>query len=188
MTIPVYEEKLISIVKQQRWLMNALEAVRHLDLPDWYIAAGAIRNTVWNVLHGYNGNSHIKDVDVAYFDPSDLKLDREKRSEQELNIALPSLVFEVINQARAYQFDVGRPKATSSCDSISYWSETPTCVGVRLEKDNTLTICAPHGLTDLLELNVRPIPEPKRDMQLYADKIKEKQWDKTWSKLRIFNI
>ncbi len=41
-----YEAKLIQIIRQQGWLMGALKNVRDLKLPDWYIAAGAIRNTI----------------------------------------------------------------------------------------------------------------------------------------------
>ena len=48
-----YGKKLISIVRTQDWLMGVLKEVRSLELPDWYIAAGAIRNTVWNNLHNY---------------------------------------------------------------------------------------------------------------------------------------
>ena len=179
-----YEEKLISIVRGQGWLMDVLRAVRNLDLPDWYIAAGAIRNTVWNRLHNYPGDINMKDMDVVYFDPNDLSISLEKECESKLSSLFPKLIFEVINQARAHTFN-HRPKATSSHDSIAYWCETPTCVGVRLEKDDSLTICAPYGLEDLFELRVRPIPPLKRDMKLYKERIESKQWDKTWPRLQI---
>ena len=74
--------KLIEIMQQQPWLMDALKSVRDLQLPDWYIAAGAIRNTVWNYLHGYPTTHNQKDVDVVYFDLSDMKGKRENSSEQ----------------------------------------------------------------------------------------------------------
>lgn len=185
MTI-TYETKLISIVRNQTWLMDVLRAVRDLELHDWYIAAGAIRNTVWNELHNYSENIKLNDIDVIYFDPKDLETKREKENESKLSDLFPELVFEVINQARAHTFNEGRPKATSSIDSVSYWTETPTCVGVRLEKDDSISICAPYGLEDLFELRVNPVPVPKRDLKLYEERKKSKQWAKTWPKLKIF--
>lgn len=46
-------EQLISIVRASAWFMPALEAVRSLHLNSWCIGAGAVRNLVWDHLHGY---------------------------------------------------------------------------------------------------------------------------------------
>ena len=183
-----YETKLIQIIRQQDWLMGALKIVRDLKLPDWYIAAGAIRNSVWNYLHNLPTTSHQQDVDVVYFDSSDMNGEREKSSEEILRNKLPNLKWEVVNQARGHLFEHGqkeRPPAKSSCESIAYWSETPTCVGVRLEDDDSFTICAPHGLDDLMNLVVKPIPQPYQNLFLYQERIAEKKWDKFWPKLKI---
>ena len=182
------EAKLIQIIRQQDWIMGALKDVRDLKLPDWYVAAGAIRNTIWNYLHDYPTNSRQKDIDVAYFDSSDINGEREETSEETLREKSPHLKWEVVNQARAHLFEhdqATRPPVKSSCESIAYWSETPTCVGVRLEYDNSLTICAPHGLDDLMNLVVRPIPKPYQNLSLYQERINEKNWDKFWPKLKI---
>jgi hypothetical protein len=37
-----------------------------VDLPDWFVGAGAIRNTVWDYLHGYTVPTPLADVDVAF--------------------------------------------------------------------------------------------------------------------------
>ncbi len=185
-----FENKLIEIIQNEGWLMEGLRNVRSLNLPDWYVAAGAIRNTVWNKLHGISGNSNMADIDVVYFDDSDMEGEIEKESEKRLMAMNPSLNWEVVNQSRSHLFYHGRgvfqPKMKSSCESISYWSETPTCIGARLEQDDSITICSPHGLDDLMNLIVRPIPKPYQNMPLYDERIKEKKWDKTWPKLKIF--
>lgn len=169
--------------------MEALTDVRNLKLPDWYIAAGAIRNTIWNHFHHYPTTLHQKDIDVAYFDISDMVGKQEKISERILRTKSPSLKWEVVNQARAHLFkqalSVKRQPATSSSESIAYWSETATCVGVRLEKDNSFTICAPHGLDDLMNLVVRPVPKPYQDLSLYRQRVQGKKWDHIWPRLRI---
>lgn len=176
------QEKLIKIIVNQAWLMEILSHVRDLDLPDWYVAAGTIRNTIWNYLHGYDTHKNQNDIDVVYFDPHNLSIAKEKESEEILKNISPHLIWEVKNQARKNPMG---PQVGSACRSIAFWSETPTCVGVRLENDNTLTICAPHGLDDLFNLVVRPIPKPYQRLELYQERIKKKQWDKIWPKLRI---
>ena len=187
-----YKHQLIGIMKSEVWLMDVLKDVRKLGLPDWYVAAGAIRNTVWNKLHKFPGNSNLPDVDVVYFDSSDMEGKREKELERTLTGINPSLKWEVVNQARSHLFHHGReelsqPPMKSSCESISYWSETPTCIGARLEQDDSITICAPYGLDDLMNLIVRPIPKPHQNMSLYIERMEEKKWDKIWPKLKILD-
>ena len=185
-----YQQRLISIVEEQAWLMGALKCVRSLDLPDWYIAAGAIRNTVWDSLHKFQKRTPLKDIDVVYFDLEDMNGLIEKDLEEKLRILNSSFIWEVVNQARGYLFqhgdEIARPPVNSSCESIAYWSETPTCVGVRLERDDSLTVCAPHGLSDLMELRVKPIPKPYQDLSLYNRRIEEKRWNEQWPKLQIY--
>ncbi len=176
------EERFTQIIKQQSWLMNALRDVRSLRLPDWYIAAGAVRNTVWNYLNGCSTTSNQKDVDVVYFDKSHLNLRRDLEIYQTLKRINPDLDWDVTNQARKNSKDL---VAESSCQSIAYWSETPTCIGVRLEDNDNLNICAPHGLDDLMNLIVRPVPESYQRLSLYRERISEKNWKKIWPRLKI---
>jgi hypothetical protein len=183
------EQEFIQIIKNQDWLMHALKEAHDLGLPDWYIAAGAIRNTIWNYLHDYPTISNQNDIDVIYFDKDDMSEKKEKISEEKLRKRVPELRWEVVNQARAHLFDRGqfkrRPAVNSPYESISYWSETPTCVGVRLNNKDNLKICAPHGLNDLMTLVVRPVPPPYRELPLYKKRINEKNWKKIWPKLKI---
>ena len=179
-----YKAELITIIRNEPWLMEALEQVRELNLPDWFIAAGAIRNTIWDILHSYS-ERHIKDIDVVYFNLNDLGENKDRVAEQKLFVKNGKLKWEVFNQARADLYNTKRPKPTSSCDSIGYYSETPTCVGVRLEEGGSLTICAEYGLADLMNLIVRPIPKPKQDLELYAERVASKQWQEIWPKLEI---
>ena len=186
-----YEKELIKIISQQEWLMNALKVVKNLNLPDWYIAAGAIRNTVWNYFHGFPTESNQNDIDVVYYDSADLQSKNEKIIEEKLKSKL-NLNWEVVNQARAHLFkqDSGkiRPAAKNSYDALTYWTETPTSIGIRLEKNGKFTICAPHGLNDLMKMKVRPPPPPYQDLILYKTRMKEKKWKKIWPKLQIFDL
>ena len=97
-----------------------------------------------------------------------------------------------MNQARVHLFEQNKnmknKQAKSSSDSIAYWSETATCVGVRLEDDESLTICAPHGVDDLMNLVVAPVPKPYQDLELFRRRVAEKKWNVIWPRLKIVKI
>ena len=186
-----YKEDLIQIVKEQDWLIDLLKATRELQLPDWYIAAGTIRNTVWNVLHCFQSELHQNDVDVVYFDSSDVSGKKTKGYERRLRESFPKREWEVVNQAGAHLMncnkELNRMPAKSSCEAIAYWSETATSVGIRLEEDNSFTIGAPHSFDDLMNLIVRPVPKPYQALQLYERRVREKKWQEIWPKLTILH-
>ncbi len=50
--------------------MDCLRAVRELNLPDWFIAAGFVRNAIWDHIHDLPMTS-LNDIDVVYFDRND---------------------------------------------------------------------------------------------------------------------
>lgn len=186
-----YHTRLNEIIFSEEWLLEILRIVRSLDLPDCFVAAGVIRNTIWDRLHGFSDKTPLNDVDVVYYDPTDMEGIREKEFESILKNSNNNINWEVVNQARGHMLTDDREKdrlpAKNTTESIAYWSETPTCVGVRLEKDNSLTICAPHGINDLMELIVRPIPEPYRDMNLFNKRVNNKGWVSKWPRLKIIS-
>jgi hypothetical protein len=50
-----------------------------LNLPGWYLTAGCVFQTVWNVVTGRRPANGIKDYDLFYFDDSDLSWQAEDR-------------------------------------------------------------------------------------------------------------
>lgn len=183
------ESQLIEIIKNEAWLMEILQAVQNLNLPDWFVAAGAIRNTVWDVLHEYKKRTPLNDLDIAYCDLTNLSSEKDKVLEKELEKTFSGYCTNFFNQARAHlkKGSNTRIPATISEEGIRYWIETPTCVGIRLERDLSFTICQPYGISDLMNLVVRPIPQPFQDLKLYQKRMQEKQWQKTWPKLKIYS-
>ena len=71
--------------------MRALRAVRELGLASWCIGAGAVRSLVWDALHELTVPSELSDIDVAYFDASDLSSERDSKLERRLKILLPNV-------------------------------------------------------------------------------------------------
>lgn len=179
------KQRFLAIIEKDDELIRLLRIVRKLNLPDSYIAAGAIRNLVWDCLHGYKERTPLNDVDVIYFDSEDLSSGKDLEIWKGLCKIEPNVNWNVFNQARAHIKNGTRKKADSTEGGVVYWSETSTCVGVRLNKDDSFSICAPHGIDDLMDLIVRPIPEPYQDLKLYNKRISEKEWGKVWPKLKI---
>ncbi len=178
-----YFQELKKIILKEKWLMDIFCSVRKLNLPDWYLSAGVIRNTVWDVLHEYKERTPLNDIDLVYYDPK--KNINEREIEQKLQMLYPKHTFEVVNQAFVHKIYRYKKKAKSSCEGIAQFIEIPTCVGVRLEKDDSLTICAPHGLKDLFTLHVYPICQHGEPFSHYTKRMQEKKWKKTWPKLII---
>lgn len=183
-----HEATLKEIVRNEKWLIDLLEIARACGLPNWYIAAGAIRNTVWDVLHNYDHRTPLADVDLVYFDESTLDYNVDVNIWQILKLEAPYVTWNVVNQARGHLMNGWTPQVYSTEESIAYWSEIPTCTGIRLNQDDSLTVCAPHGLDDLMNLRVRPVPEPFQNAELYKERVEKKKWKEKWPKLNIAEL
>jgi hypothetical protein len=151
------KEKLIALIQSDPSLIEALHAVCDLDLPDCWITAGAIRNRVWDHLHGFAEPTPLNDVDVIYLDPNNLDEAFEKQQDQALGKRLPGLPWSVKNQARMAKRN-GDPPYRSIDDALLHWCEMPTAVATRLKAQDEVEVAAPLGLDDLFDLIVRPTP------------------------------
>jgi hypothetical protein len=165
--------------------MKQLRSARTLGLPDWCIAAGFVRNRVWDHLHGISPPRPPADIDVLYYDAADLSKANEQTFEARLN-ALDPAPWQVRNQARMH-LPKGLPRHTSTADSMLYWLETVTAVGVRLEADDSLTVVAPLGTDDLLNLVCRPAPFGRARRDEYEARISAKRWRELWPKVRFID-
>lgn len=151
---PDEQARLAGLLTSEPWIMRALTAVAASGLPEAWIGAGAIRDVVWGALYGRFSPAAVRDIDVAYFDPEDLSMERDVAA-QEILSQLADLPWEATNQAAVhtwYDRYFGGPAVESfGCvhDAIATWPETATCVAVREAADG-LEVCAPHGLADLL--------------------------------------
>jgi hypothetical protein len=171
------------IIAQDPVGMEQLRAARTLCLPDWCIAAGFVRNRVWDHLHGIAPPRPPVDIDVLYFDAADLSKAREVDCEQRLGRLLPA-PWQVRNQARMHVWK-NLPPHRSTEDSMIYWLETVTAVGVRLEADDRLTVVAPLGTDDLLGLRCRPTTFGRTRRDEYEARIAAKRWRELWPKVQF---
>ncbi|MGM1047989.1 MAG: nucleotidyltransferase family protein [Bacillota bacterium] len=177
------EEKLINILKTNENLMRDLKWVRQLGLPHWCIAAGYVRNFVWDYLHGYADQTPLNDVDVLYFDPTDLREESEKYYDIQLINQYDKYNWSVKNQARMHTKNQDDP-FVSVADAMKRWPETVTAVGIRLDDDMNIEVIAPHGLEDLFQLIIRKSPYFK-DEAYYKSRVSDKKWLDIWPQLRM---
>jgi uncharacterized protein len=170
-------------------LVEVLTKAAALALPDWYLVAGCLYQTVWNIVTGQPPEAGILDYDLAYFDSSDLSWHAEDAVIQEGRRVfgdLPAPV-QIRNQARVHlwyeqKFGVSCPPHGSAEAAIDTFEATTACLGLRLEPGGHWRIYAPHGLSDVFNLVVRPNPvlAPRH---VYQAKIA--RWRQQWPSLTV---
>ena len=183
------QAKLVSLVFESGATMQALRAARSLDLSSWCIGAGAIRNLVWDHLHGFEVATTPEDVDLVFYEATDLSQDLERTLESKLAVAAPEFKWEVVNQAAVHTWlkPQGNQKAEpfrSLVEGVASWPEFATCVGVSLGSSGQIEVVAPHGLTDLFEMVVRW--NPKRvSKEVYQERVAKKRFSARWSRVKV---
>lgn len=164
-----------------------------LALPDGWLVAGCLFQTVWNLRAGHAPEAGIKDYDLFYFDASDLSAEAEQAVQQRVQSVLGDLAIEVeaCNQARVHlwypaHFGHAYPALASSADGIRRFLVQGTCVGVRPgltagddELAAGLELEAPYGLDDLAHGLLRPNALTPH-AALYRDKVRTYQSRWPW--------
>jgi hypothetical protein len=102
-----------------------LERWSALALPDGWLVAGCLFQTVWNLRSGRSPAADIKDYDLFYFDEDDMSEAGERRVQAQVDAVLGDLgvTIEASNQARVhlwYESYFGHPyePLRSACDGI----------------------------------------------------------------------
>jgi hypothetical protein len=168
-----------SIFENDEWSMAILRAIRSLNLLDWWVGAGFVRNKIWDTLHGWSRRPP-GDIDVIYFNPHIYQKDREY--EALLESTFPTGLWSVTNQAHIHTSN-GDPPYSSSIDAISHWPETATSIAVTLDSSSHVAFHACYGTEDLLNMIVRPTPFIGKDV--FYGRIEKKQWFSKWPKARL---
>jgi uncharacterized protein len=181
--------ELILLAQNSVWLMPALKAVHALHLSSWCIGAGAVRNLVWDHLHQFEAPTELRDVDVAYFDPGDLRPETEQGIQAVLSARSPRLPWEVTNQAAVhlwFEGHFGHPVAPLSSlrEAVASWPEFATSVALTLREDSTIEVIAPYGLNDLFSVVVRRNPA-RVSVETYRRRIAEKRYSERWPKVTV---
>lgn len=184
------EEDVKKIILEDIWMVENLRAVKSLDLPDWWICAGFVRSKIWDYLHGFSERTKIPDVDVIYFDEQNINELQEKKFEEKLKNMLPDVPWSVKNEARMHIVN-NLPPYKSSFDAISKFPETATALGVKLDDEGNLILAAPCGISDVINLDLKPTPfftETEERARIYEERIIKKNWQSTWNEIKVYHI
>jgi len=165
-----------------------LDRWQELDLPDGWLVAGCLFQTVWNLRCGRDPVAQIKDYDLFYFDGSDLTAQTERQVQRRVAGLLADLgiTVEARNQARVhcwYERDFGfaYPQLHSSCEAIDRFLVPATSVGVRPSQVG-FDVYAPYGLPLLYEGRLFPNP---LTLHLPLYEVKARSYRERWPWLRL---
>ncbi len=177
-----FENKIKAWIKKDSERMDALHTASYLNLNDWCIAAGFVRNLVWDKLHQKNTLTPLNDVDLIYFDHANPCQKSDKLFEKHLK-SISTLPWSVKNQARMHVRNNDKPYS-STYDAMSYWIEIETAVGVKLSKEGNIEILAPFGVKRLFRNSIT-INNKRRKSNDFYERINKKQWLSQWPKLKV---
>ena len=181
-------ERFLNIIQENAAVLEVLNTAGKFKLPNWFVGAGCIAQTVWNKFHGFDLNQNITDIDLVYFDDTDLSFEAEDKI-----IALVKDTFshfpidiDVKNQARVHlwygkHFGYDIEPYISIHDALKSWPTTATSIGIRKEQDN-YQVFAPFGLEDLLGMVVRA-NKVQITEEIYKSKVD--RWTRCWPKLKV---
>jgi hypothetical protein len=185
------EARLAAILRGTPHVAAALDAAGAVDPPDWLLAAGVIRDAVWDALHARPPQLP-RDVDLAFFDPGDVSPAREEAVCAALAAQAPGLPWDARNQAAVHlwypeRFGVAVAPFASAAAAVATFPETATCVGVRLETNGELRVIAPFGLDDLLAGICRHNPT-RAPPEVFARRVADKGWRARWPRVRFATV
>ncbi|WP_435236885.1 nucleotidyltransferase family protein [Psychromonas sp. PT13] len=175
-------DKIIALIKQDDLRLAALDCVFQLDLPQCYLAAGFLRNLVWDYLHRKTSSTPLNDIDVIYYDPFEQKDDRHVEYEAMLNSMMPTMKWQVRNQAKMHHRNGDAPYL-SCLDAMRYWPEKETAVAIRKISHGHYECVSAFGFESLFNLEITH--NLKRERNIFEGRIQSKDWLLHWPKLII---
>lgn len=159
-----------------------------LALPDAWLVAGCLFQTVWNLRSSRPPEAGIKDYDLFYFDPVDLSEAAEAAVQARVEALFADLgvTVEAKNQARVHiwypeYFGHTYPQLHSARDGLDRFLVRCTCVGLQPAEGGPL-LYAPNGLADLYAGLLAPNPLCDH-RALFCDKAQS--YRARWDWLRI---
>ena len=115
-----------------------LERWDRLALPDAWLVAGCLFQTVWNLRAGAEPDAQIKDYDLFYFEGGDLGAEGQQARQRHVDAVLADVGVQVeaVNQARVHLwypqvFGHAYPQLASARDGLDRFLVLGTCFGVR---------------------------------------------------------
>jgi uncharacterized protein len=182
---PSLDSRLVSVIRQNQWNELILDRAPQLGFGDWWLTAGCIAQSVWNLASNRDIHAGIRDYDLFYYDP-DISWEAEDAVigvAKRLFADVPVEV-QVRNQARVpvwYPAKFGIPFGAvgQASDGIDRFPCATVAVGVR-RRDEGFEVYSSFGLQDLFDGHLKP----NRRLPIahvYAEKTE--RWQREWPHL-----
>lgn len=190
-TIDEQLKQAILILEKNTELMDILDYVYNLKLPNFYIASGIIFQTIWNYYDKLPLNNNVKDIDIIYYNKDNISVNKDLEYYNLINNYRLSkgyrLGIDVSNEARMHlwkkeKLNIDIKPYINSEDAIGKWVATINSIGLTKNKDG-LKIYAPYGLSDIYSRTIRPIKQEYTSKDIYNKKVKS--WSKRFNNLNI---
>ncbi len=171
-------KRIVELIKMDIERLEILKTVSNLNLPDCYVAAGFVRNMVWDHLHNYSA-TRLNDIDVVYY--SNQGID-ESACIKRLMDKHPKYEWQVKNQANMHLKNGDRPYQNTS-HAMEYWPEIETAIGVMIDRRGQIKVSAPFGVESLFAGFITH--NKYREIEVFETRIESKRWLDTWPKLSV---
>tara|TARA_R110001583_G_scaffold22377_7_gene84035 strand:+ start:37098 stop:37634 length:537 start_codon:yes stop_codon:yes gene_type:complete len=174
--------EIIQLLKRDQLRLEALECIQYSSIPKCYLAAGFVRNLVWDHCHGKITPTPLNDFDVIYYAPDEVDDEAYLKYEAELTQQMPQVEWQVRNQAKMHIRNADKPYK-NIVDAMSYWPEKETAVAIRKTSPDNYECISAFGFKSLFDLQITY--NPKRNRDIFKHRVKSKGWLIQWPKLRI---
>jgi uncharacterized protein len=178
-------KEFLRILKESEFLAEAIEHAAALDLPQWWIVGGAIRDVLWQSLSDSTTPSTPKDIDLLFYDPTDLTREHDTWIQQSLS-SISGVPWSVKNQARMHIHNDDAPY-TNVHEAMYCFPETVSAVGIRKGKNERIIVSTCFGFEDLFSMVFRPTPHfwYKYGSTAYLARVRDKGWLNKWPRARV---
>jgi uncharacterized protein len=182
-------EKVAALCLLNRVNAEILARAPQLGVRDWWLTAGSLTSTVWNLRSGRAANQGVRDYDLAYFSE-----DASPEAEEEVRRAAAKLFGDldgtvtVRNQARTHlwygeTFGIAYPPLTSASEGLLREPANASTIGMKCTGTDFFDVYAPFGIGDVWEMIARPnrsLPLAKAYEEMTT------RWQARWPRLVIY--
>jgi hypothetical protein len=155
-------EKVAALCLLNRTNAAVLARAPDLGLRDWWLTAGSLTPTVWNLRSGRAATQGIREYEIVYFsdDVSDEAEAEVARAAARLFADLDGVV-SARNQARTHlwygaEFGVVYPPLTSASEGLLRDPANAFTIGMKSTGTDFFDVYAPLGLGDVWDMIARP--------------------------------
>jgi uncharacterized protein len=164
---------------------EALALAIKLNLQNWCIVGGIIRDVVWSSMALLDPKGVIHDIDLIYLDPSDIS---EKR-DIEIEHSLPDVQginWSVKNQSRMH-IKNGDYAYISIQEALYCFPDTISSISISRAQNCEWVISSCFGYEDLCNKIFRPTPHfmKTHSFDEYMRRIYSKRWLEKWPAARV---